>query len=199
MATDRRQTSPHPPLAARFDSLAGKRLLWVAVGVMLAFGAAELPALGRMSSHGTGVLGLEFAGSTGRLREILSRWGSAGVAAARDHVLIDVGFIVGYGVLLVGVCGRLTRDFARRGRGRAAALAALLAWAALSAAAVNLVQKVLLWIELHGHTAQPLPALVAACATITFGLAVPAALFALLGGIALHRSPAANASRGQLR
>ena len=62
--------------------------------------------------------------------------------------------------------------------------AALLAWAALAAAAVNALQKVLLWLEIHGHIAQPLPALAAACGAITFALATSAALFAALGAIA---------------
>jgi hypothetical protein len=155
---------------------------------MLAFGVAELPALARMSSRGTGVLGFEFAGSTHRMREILARWGPAGLSGAREHALIDLGFILGYGLLLVGACGRLAGRFQRQGHTRAAAIAALLACAALTAATVNALQKVVLWLEIHGHTAQPLPALAAACGAITFALATSAALFATLGAIAARRS-----------
>jgi hypothetical protein len=166
---------------------------------MLAFGAAELPALARMSSHGTGVLGFEFAEGAHRMREILARWGSAGLAGARDHVLIDLGFIVGYGLLLVGACGRLAGRFRHQGRPKAAAISALLAWAALGAATVNALQKVVLWLEIHGHTAQPLPALAAACGAITFALATSAALFAALGAIAARRSSTAAMSLGRPR
>jgi hypothetical protein len=166
---------------------------------MFAFGVAELPALARMGSHGTGVLGFEFAGSTDRMREILRRWGSAGLAGARDHVFIDVGFIVGYGVLLVGACGRLAGRFERHGRPRAAAVAGLLAWAALGAAIVNALQKLTLWLEIHGHIAQPLPALAAACGAITFALAGPAAVFAAAGAIVARRSPISGPSLGQPR
>jgi hypothetical protein len=155
---------------------------------MLPFGVAELPALARMSGHGTGVLGFEFAGSTDRVREILARWGSPGIAGARDHIIIDLGFIAGYGVLLVGACGRLATRFERRGWTRAALVAALLAWAALIAAAVNALQKVILWLEIHGHTVQPLPALALAFGALTFTFAIPAVLFAGAATVAAHCS-----------
>lgn len=163
---------------------------------MLAFGAAELPALATMSAHGAGVMGFELAGSTARMREILVRWGSVGVAAARQHVLIDLGFILGYGVLLVGVCGRLSTSFQARGSRRAAGIAAVMAWAAVSAAAFNTLQKVLLWLELHGHVAQPLPGLVAVCAAITFALAFSAALFAVCASLAARRPTPAEPLTG---
>lgn len=194
--------SPHrnlrAPFARRLDDVAGRRLLWLAAIVMLAFGAAELPALARMSSHGTGVLGFEFAGDTDRMREILALWGSTGLSGARQHVIIDLGFILGYGVLLVGGCGRLSRRFEARGHMRAATIAALLAWGALIAAVVNVIEKLLLWLEIHGHIAQPLPALAAACGAITFTLALSAALFTVLGTIMLRRLPAATALHGRV-
>jgi hypothetical protein len=177
--------------------VAGRRLLWLAGIVMLAFGAAELPALARMSAHGTGVLGFEFAGSTHRMHEILIRWGPAGHAAAQEHVFIDLGFILGYGLLLIGVCGRLAGRFEREGQPRAATAAALLAWGALIAATTNALQKIVLWLELHGHIAQPLPALAVACGTITFTLAISAALFAIVSMIAMRRPPPAMAPGGQ--
>jgi hypothetical protein len=164
---------------------------------MLAFGAAELPALARMSTHGAGVLGFEFAGSTRRMHEILTRWGPGGLAGAREHVFLDLGFILGYVLLLVGLCSRLALRFEHDRRPGAAAAAALLAWAALVAGAVNALQKVLLWLEIHGHVAQPLPALAAACGAITFALAGSAALFAVLGAAATRRWPHADAARGQ--
>jgi hypothetical protein len=114
-------------------------------------------------------------------------------------VLIDLGFILGYGLLLVGVCGRLSERFERRGSTRTAAVAALLAWAALTAAAVNGLQKIVLWLEVHGQIAQPLPALAAACAGITFALAIPAALFAVSGAVALQRLPSSEEAGGPAR
>jgi hypothetical protein len=133
------------------------------------------------------VLGFEFAATTGRLREALTRWGSAGHTAARQHVLFDLGFILGYGLLLIGLCGRLSNRLRHQGRTRAATLAALLAWGALVAAAANALQKILLWLELHGDVTQPLPALAATFGALTLTLAILAALFAATAGIAVRR------------
>lgn len=187
------------PFADRFNGAAGKRLLWPCAIVMLASGAAELPALARMSKHGTGVLGFEFAATTDRMREILIRWGSAGHTAAQQHVFIDLGFILGYGLLLIGLCGRLSERLRDQGRPRAATLAALLAWGALAAAVANALQKVVLWLELHGHIAQPLPALAAMCGALTFILGISAALFAVTGGIAVRRISCEATPEGQIR
>ena len=183
-------------LAGRFEGAAGKRLLWVCAIVMLVFGAAELPALGKMSELGTGVLGFEFATTTDRLREILTRWGSAGRTAAQQHVFIDLGFILGYGLLLIGLCGRLSERLRHQGHPRAATLAALLAWGALVAAVANALQKVVLWLELHGNVTQPLPALAAVCGALTFILGISAAVFAVAGGIAVQRMPCEAAPEG---
>ena len=166
---------------------------------MLVFGAAELPALARMSAHGAGVLGFEFAASTGRMHEILIRWGPAGRAAAREHVFIDLGFILGYGLLLIGSCARLAGRMQRGGYPRGAMVAALLAWGALVAAIANALQKIVLWLELHGHIAQPLPTFAAVGGAITFALAIPAALFAILAAIAMRRSPVATAPAKRAR
>lgn len=62
MSLDRPPTLPS--FAGRFGGKAGGRLIWLAAVVMLAFGAAELPALARMGSHGAGVVAFGFASST---------------------------------------------------------------------------------------------------------------------------------------
>jgi len=187
------------PVAGRFDGAAGKRLLWVCAGGMLVFGAAELPALGKMSEHGTGVLGFEFAATTDRLREILVRWGSVGHAAAQQHVFIDLGFILGYGLLLIGSCARLSERLRRRRHPRSATLAALMAWGALVAAVANALQKVVLWLELHGHITQPLPSLAVVGGALTFILGISSALFAVAGGIAVRHMPLEATPEGQTR
>jgi hypothetical protein len=111
---------------------------------MLLFGLAELPALLIMSAHGTDVLGFEQAGSAHRLKEILLGWGASGRGAAEAHVVIDLGFIACYGLLLAGICGRLSSRYRDSGHTRVAHLAGVLAWVALIAAAVNVLQKLVL-------------------------------------------------------
>lgn len=172
------------PFAGRFEVDAGRRILWLLGLVMVLFGLAELPALVAMSAHGTGVLGFERVGTTGSLEKILLTWGTHGRAAAEEHVFIDLGFIACYGLLLAGLCVRLGHLYGRSGHSRVARIAAVFACAALIAAAVNILQKLMLWLELHGHTAQPLPALASLCAAITSFLAIAVVLFAIIAGLA---------------
>jgi hypothetical protein len=151
---------------------------------MVLFGLVELPALVTMNAHGTGVLGFEQAGTTRRLDRILSVWGAHGRSAAEAHVFLDLGFIACYGLLLAGMCVRLGRLYHESGHPRVAQIAAGLAWAALIAATVNVLQKLVLWLELNGHTAQPLPALASLCAAMTSALAIAALLFSITGALA---------------
>jgi hypothetical protein len=172
------------PLVHRFEGPGGRRPLWLLGLGMLLFGLAELPALVIMSTHGTGVLGFELAGNTRRLNAVLLGWGADGRGAGEAHVFIDLGFIACYGLLLTGMCGRVASLYGRAGHRRVADLAGVLAWASLFAATVNVLQKFILWLELHGHTAQPFPALASLCAAITSLLAIAAVIFSVAGAIA---------------
>jgi hypothetical protein len=182
---DRRCITPRDriPFADRFEGAGGRRALWLLGLGMVLFGLAELPALVIMSAHGTGVLGFERAGTTRRLNKILSVWGTHGRGAAEAHVFIDLGFIACYGLLLTGMCVRFGRLYQRSGHSRVAQVATAFAWAVLIAAVVNMLQKLMLWLELHGHTAQPLPALASLCAAITSLLAVAVVLFAIIAAL----------------
>jgi hypothetical protein len=187
------------PFANRFEGASGRRALWLLGLGMVLFGLAELPALVTMSAHGTGVLGLERAGTTRRLNEILFVWGPHGRGAAEAHVFIDLGFIACYGLLLAGVCVRLWSRYTQSGHPRIAQIAHGLAWAALIAATVNIVQKLILWLELHGHTAQPLPALASLCAAITSLLAIAVVLFVVIAALAARRLGLGSAAQSVLR
>lgn len=171
-------------LADRFEGVAGLRRLWMLGLGMVAFGLAELPSLVTMSAHGTSVLGFERAGTTRRLNEILLSWGRSGRAAAEAHVFIDLGFIACYGLLLAGLCIRLWRRYRQAHHPRVAKIGAGFAWAALIAATVNILQKLLLWLELHGRSAQPFPAAASLCAAITSILATAVVLFVIVATLA---------------
>lgn len=179
--------TPRIPFADHFEGASGRRTLWRLALGMLLFGLAELPALVIMAAHGTGVLGFEQAGTAHRLNEILSGWGPDGRVAAEAHVFIDLGFIACYGLLLAGMCARLRHRYRQSGHPRVAQIAAVFAWAALIAATVNVLQKIILWLELHGHTTQLLPALASLCAAITSLLAIAVVLFAIIAALAARQ------------
>lgn len=174
-------------LLTRLEAAARPRTLWLlGIGIVV-FGLAELPALIAMSAHGTGVIGFERAGTTRRLNEILFAWGTPGRKAAEAHVFIDLGFIACYGLLLAGACLRLGSLYRQSDRPRLARVASAFAYAALLAASVNILQKLVLWLELHRHTEQPLPAIASWCAVITSLLALTVVLFVALGALAARR------------
>jgi hypothetical protein len=54
---------------------------------------------------GPGIVGLELAGSTERVDEILAGWGPEGQAAARRSLLVDYLVLATYAPLLAGLCG----------------------------------------------------------------------------------------------
>jgi hypothetical protein len=64
---------------------------------------SQEPAMRR--GGGPGIVGLELAGSTERVEEILAAWGPEGRAAARRSLLIDYLVLATYAPLLAGLCG----------------------------------------------------------------------------------------------
>jgi hypothetical protein len=165
-------------------------VLWALAGVTLVFGLAQVPELGTMSDRGTGIIGFELAGSSHRAEEIVDEWGSKGRDAARASLLLDYGYLIGYGLLIAGACVVVGERAARLGRRRTAAAAPILAWAALGAAACDALENVNLLIVAGQHTAQPWPGLAFAYACGKFGLLNLALLFALVGWVATRRGRA---------
>jgi hypothetical protein len=162
-------------------------VLWVLAAVTLVFGLAQTPALGTMSDRGTGILGFELAGSSDRADEIVTEWGPKGRSAARQSLVLDYGYLVGYGLLIAGACVVVGERAARLGRRRLAAAAPVLAWAALAAAACDALENVNLLIVAGQHTAQPWPGLAFAFACGKFALVNVALLFALIGWAVTRR------------
>ena len=172
-----------------------RRALWVLAAVTLAFGVAQLPELGTMDDRGAGIIAFELAGSSGRAHEIVTEWGSSGRSAAQLSLVLDYGYLLGYGLFLAGACTAVAERFRRLGAARLASLGILLAWGALVAAGSDALENVNLLVVADGHTSQPWPGLALGFASLKFALLIPASLYALLGWIATAirgRAPAAG-------
>jgi hypothetical protein len=163
-------------------------VLWALAGITLVFGLAQTPALGTISDRGAGILRFELARSSARADEIVTEWGSKGRTAARQSLILDYGYLVGYGLLIAGACVVVGERAARLGRRRLAAAAPVLAWAALAAAACDALENVNLLIVAGQHTAQPWPGLAFAFACGKFLLVNLALLFALIGWTTTRRA-----------
>jgi hypothetical protein len=135
-----------------------RRILWVlAVVLVVGCGLAQLPALTAMDAAGADVLSFELMGTSARAEQVLAEWGEAGRAAAADQLRWDVGFLVGYGLLLWLVA---TAVGASR---RVAVLGPL-------AAGADALENASLAVVLSGTTTQPWPALAATFASVKFAL-----------------------------
>ena len=132
-----------------------RRALWIlGLALFAGFGVAQLGALDTMSDRGTGVLAFEFVATSERAEEIVAGWGDEGRDAARAHLLLDYGYLAGYGLLLwLGATWAGARRLALLGP--IAAICDALENAALLAVA-------------GGTTAQPWPLLGTAFATLKF-------------------------------
>jgi len=72
------------------------------------------------ATGGPGIIPFELAGSEARAEDIMAKWGSAGLRAARLSMWLDFGYMATYGTLMA-----LLVDRARRRRGHPAALLAM--------------------------------------------------------------------------
>ena len=109
-----------PPLAEFFAPPRRNRRLWIAAALSVAFLAAQLPAAQTMSDRGAGIIPFEVARTEDQRRGDPRATGATRAAdAASASLVLDFGYLVGYGLLLAGLNGMWSA--ARRGRGAPAA------------------------------------------------------------------------------
>ena len=144
-----------------------RALLIIGLALFVGFGAAQMPAVEDMSFHGANVFEFELAATTDKADEILFEWGGMGRDAARTQLLLDYGYLAGYGILLWLLC--------------TAAGAPRLALVGAGAAGFDALENGALLLVQDGHTEQPWPALGAGFASLKFA----AATVALAGGLVL--------------
>jgi hypothetical protein len=129
---------------------------------------------------GPSILGLEFAGSAGRVSEIASEWGSHGVYLARLSLWIDFGFMVSYGAFFT-LAGLATRDFAREHDRRALAATGLVVpYFAAGAAIFDACENSIWLLALGGHATSLAP-VATGCAIAKFALIAIAIAYAVCG------------------
>jgi hypothetical protein len=167
---------------------AGTRRGLIGFGALaLLAGAAMLPALRTMADHGASVFAFESAGSVSRSQEIVAGWGSAGKRAMWWQLALDTPFLIGYGLFLAGACAAVARRARGAGMPKLERAAALAAWFGPIAAAADFLQNIALALVLRGSASQPWPRISATAGLLTTGLAILAALFALVGAFATRR------------
>jgi hypothetical protein len=133
------------------------------------------------ATGGPSILGLEFAGSADRARQIMVEWGDHGQDVARLSLWIDFGFMASYGIFFA-LAGFATRDFAREHGHRALALAGMAApYCAMAAAGFDAAENIVWLLVLGGHGGQVGPPFATTCASFKFLLIGIAIIYALWG------------------
>ena len=158
--------------------------------LFLGAGALQLPALGRMAMHDVDIVEFELMFTPTEAIRLVAALGPDGIAAARQQLFVDFGYLVIYGVLLWKACRLLGARAARRGIAWVAKVAPAFAWAAAAAAVCDAVENVGLLVITYGTTGQPWPALASGFASVKFVLLGVTVLFLLVGLLAtLARRP----------
>jgi hypothetical protein len=164
--------------------------------LFLGAGALQLPALGRMAMQDVSIMQLEMMFNPTEATRLVTMLGPDGIAAARQQLFIDFGYLLIYGVLLWKACRLLGARAERRNAGWVAKFAPVFAWVGVIAALCDAVEDVGLLLVISGHTGQPWPALASGYASAKFVLLSVTALFLLVGWLttlAAHRPGPADA------
>ncbi|HXX32109.1 MAG TPA: patatin-like phospholipase family protein [Myxococcaceae bacterium] len=161
-----------------------KRLLLVAAALAFFPLLREASGAGELGGERPGIVALEVAGTAGRARTILERWGPPGVRAAARAVEWDFAFIVSY--VLVG--GLVLTAVARRARAGWARIGLLAVLAVMAAGTAGFGENLALLAVLAGSLGFALPA--AVCAWAKFGLLAVAAAAAAVAAGGLRKSTA---------
>jgi hypothetical protein len=145
-------SSVHP-----FEQLPGVAQLAVGVSAALlgGLGIAFMAEPGRlMRRRGAGIIAFELAGSATRLNAIRNTWGDAGQSAACKSLLVDtVLFVPGYALLTSIVAAGCADEVAFRTTTSFGGITRVVAWLALVAGSLDLVENLALALVLHGHVA----------------------------------------------
>jgi hypothetical protein len=161
----------------------GRELIgWVIL--VFGVGALQLPALGRMATHGVDIVEFELMRTSAAALRLTAELGSDGLAAARQQLYLDFAYLVLYGVAISGACALLAARAARRGHPAVAAAGGAFAVIAVVAAACDAAENIALLVVTYGHTAQPWPGTASAFAAAKFLLLALTLLFLVVGLIA---------------
>jgi hypothetical protein len=172
------------PSVGRFSR---KRLLIVCGIAMAVFDIVILVIDQRLeATGGPSILGLEFAGSSGRVAEITAEWDEHGQYLARLSLWIDFGFMASYGAFFA-LAALATRDFARDRDLQALATAGIaMPLFAILAALFDAAENIVWLLVLGGHGGGIGPPFATVCASLKFlliGLVIVYVLWGLVSRV----------------
>lgn len=127
-----------------------------------------------------GIVEFELAGSTSKVREIVSSWGEAGQIRAAFNLGLDFLYLVIYSTTIGLACIWVTNAIQAYGL-PLTSVGILLAWGQWLAALLDVVENIALAIILFGSVTAPWPQIAKCCAIPKFGLVILGLLYAGVG------------------
>jgi hypothetical protein len=150
---------------------------------MVAFWVA-LAILENMPKGTPGIIEFEFVGDARRASRFLAEWGASGRESARISLIVDYGFMVGYGSF-VTLGGLTARDFGRRhGRRALASVGRIVPWFAVVAAVFDALENAFLLLIVGGGGGSAAPVIATACASVKWTLIAIAVAYLTWGVVA---------------
>jgi hypothetical protein len=157
-------------------------------GATIALNLVLLWLDGRLkNTGGPSILGLEFAGSLGRVEELQAEWGGHGEYLARLSLWIDFAFMASYGAFFALACVTVREFAVGHGLRKLAAVGVVAPACAVGAALFDVAENALWLLVLGGAVGEPAPAIATACASLKFLLIAVAILYSLTGLLAWLR------------
>lgn len=181
-----------PPFNRLFAWHRRRGLLWLLAVLTVVFFAAAGWFAREMDQHGANIFELEFVATSEKAQQYKAEFSDEWESDAQASLGLDYGFLISYGLLLVGLSIAVADRSLRAGHRRLAALGPWVAWGALGAAMFDAAENAFLIAIVNGATGDPWPALATGCAVAKFYLAGIAVVYVVggwLGTLGVRPNP----------
>jgi hypothetical protein len=160
------------------------RFFWPLFGasilLMVIFGMTGSPLTTEAAPFG--VVSFEIAGTVEKAQQILASWDEDTQRRAAFGLGLDFLFIVVYASTIAFGCGMAAQVLQQSGW-PLAKLGNWLAWGALLAALLDMIENIALTVQIFGTVASPWPAIAQGCAFLKFGLVFLGIAYVIYGGV----------------
>jgi hypothetical protein len=160
------------------------RFFWLLLGLnivlIIIFGFTGAPLTTEAAPYG--VVSFELAGTVEKAEEILASWDAAAQLRAAFGLGLDFVFMVVYASAIAFGCGMASRVLEYNGW-PLARLGNVLAWGAILAALLDVVENIALTTMLLGSVASPWPEIARWCAILKFALVFVGIVYVIYGGV----------------
>jgi len=160
------------------------RFFWPLLGLnillMIVFSVTGAPLTTEAAPYG--VVSFELAGTVGKAQKILASWDANAQLRAAFGLGLDFLFMVAYASTIAFGCG-MAAQVLRRSGWPLVKWGNWLAWGAILAALLDVIENLALTIFIFGMVASPWPEIARWCAVFKFALVFIGIVYVIYGGV----------------